>query len=343
MAKAKKSESVPKTMQAKFDSITALTDDFAAKHLSEEYAQRIRLATAALCRKRPSPLSSGRDYTWACGITHALGMVNFLFDPSQDPHISAGELYEIFGVSASTGQAKSKKVRDTLKMSQLDPDWSLPSRMDSNPLIWMLEVDGFIMDIRSAPLELQEIALEKGLIPYIPGLQNEPAIESAEESAKKRVEGTADTLYVLNVGVLGGPMTDDFIEKNPILYRTIEIKGSSTLADLHDIIFTAFDREEDHLYEFQLGGKRPNDPKAERYGLLIPNDPDYSDSLSDAAKTTLASLELQPEDIFGYWFDFGDDWWHQIDVAKVEPKAPKGKYPKITKSVGASPPQYADF
>ncbi|PZO14657.1 MAG: hypothetical protein DCF25_14675 [Leptolyngbya foveolarum] len=336
MAKVKKSESVPKTMQAKFDSITALTDDFAAKHLNDEYAQLIRFATAALCRKRPSPLASGRDYTWACGITHALGMVNFLFDPSQNPHISASELYEIFGVSASTGQAKSKKVRDTLKMSQLDPNWGLPSKMDSNPLIWMLEVGGFIMDIRSAPRELQEVALEKGLIPYIPGAQN----ELAEASTEKRTEGTADMLYVLNVGVLGGPMTDDFIEQNPVLYRTIEIKGSNTLADLHDIIFAAFDREEEHLYEFQLGGKMPNDPQAKRYGMPIPNDPD---SPKDAAKATITSLKLRPEDIFGYWFDFGDDWWHQVDVAKVEPQAPKGKYPKIIKSVGDSPPQYADF
>ncbi|MFT5327634.1 MAG: hypothetical protein ACI8P0_005526, partial [Planctomycetaceae bacterium] len=39
---------------------------------------------------------------------------------------------------------------------------------DSNPLIWMVEVDGFIMDLRSAPRELQEAAFEEGLIPYIP-------------------------------------------------------------------------------------------------------------------------------------------------------------------------------
>lgn len=344
MAKAKKSETVPKTMQAKFDSITALTDDFAAKHLNDEYAQLIRYATAALCRKRPSPLASGRDYTWACGITHALGMVNFLFDSSQDPHLSAGELYEIFGVSASTGQAKSKKVRDTLKMSQLDPHWSLPSKMDSNPLIWMLEVNGFIMDMRSAPRELQEAALGKGLIPYIPGEQNNPSSkETKPPSTEKRAEGTAETLYILEVGILGGPVTDEFIEKNPVLYRTIEIKGSNTLADLHNIIFTAFDREEEHLYEFQLGGKRPNDPNAERYGIKIPDDADYSDSLNDAAVATIASLKLRAEDVFGYWFDFGDDWWHQINVAAVKPKASKGKYPKITKRVGASPPQYADF
>ena len=337
MPKAQKSESVPKTMQAKFDSIAALTDDFAAKHLNDEYAQLIRYAIAALCRKRPSPLTSGRDYTWACGITHAIGMVNFLFDSSQNPHISASELYKIFGVGASTGQGKSKKVRDLLNMTQLDPNWSLPSNMDNNPLVWMLEVNGFIVDVRSAPREVQEIALEKGLIPYIPGEQNE-----AENSAEARTEGSADTLYVLEVVLIGGPVTEDFVEENPVVYRTIEIKGDNTLADLHDIIFSAFDREEEHLYEFQIGGSRPNDPKASRYGIQL-NDSAYADSLNDASKATLASLKLRSEDVFGYQFDFGDEWWHQVDVVQVEPKAGKGKYPKITKRVGNSPPQYAEF
>ena len=40
--------------------------------------------------------------------------------------------------------------------------------MDDNPLIWMLEVNGLLMDIRDAPREAQEIAYEKGMIPYIP-------------------------------------------------------------------------------------------------------------------------------------------------------------------------------
>ena len=46
--------------------------------------------------------------------------------------------------------------------------WTLPSKMDENPMVWMLEVNGFLMDIRHAPRELQEAAFEKGLIPYIP-------------------------------------------------------------------------------------------------------------------------------------------------------------------------------
>ncbi|MEA5463330.1 DUF6398 domain-containing protein, partial [Leptothoe sp. PORK10 BA2] len=89
MAKSKKSETAPKAMEAKFNSIVELTDEFARQHLNDEYVQLIRQATAALCRKRPSPLEKGQAKTWACGITHAIGMVNFLFDSSQTPHVSA--------------------------------------------------------------------------------------------------------------------------------------------------------------------------------------------------------------------------------------------------------------
>ena len=40
--------------------------------------------------------------------------------------------------------------------------------MEDNPLVWMLSVNGLLMDIRDAPREAQVVAFEKGLIPYIP-------------------------------------------------------------------------------------------------------------------------------------------------------------------------------
>jgi len=36
-------------------------------------------------------------------------------------------------------------------------------------MIWMVQVNGFFVDIRDMPLEVQEQAFEKGIIPYIPG------------------------------------------------------------------------------------------------------------------------------------------------------------------------------
>ena len=68
----------------------------------------------------------------------------------------------------SSGSNKAKLIRDLFDMYQMDPDWSLPSLIHKNPLIWMLEVNGLIVDVRHAPREVQEIAFEKGLIPYVP-------------------------------------------------------------------------------------------------------------------------------------------------------------------------------
>jgi len=168
MAKTNRSESVPKELQERFAEITNLTDSFSQEYLNEEWKQLCRQLTAALARKRPSPLLSGKAPTWASGIIHALGMVNFLFDPSQNPHVKAGQIADYFGLSQNTSSAKSKQIRNLMKMHQFDTDWTLPSKVESNPLIWMLTVNGLIMDVRYAPREVQEIAYLKGMIPYIP-------------------------------------------------------------------------------------------------------------------------------------------------------------------------------
>ncbi len=168
MSKRSTSQNVPKEMQVRFDEITQLTDAFSRAYLNDEYAQLCRELTATLCRKRPSPLIGGKASTWACGIIHALGTVNFLFDASQKPHISASQIWDYFDLSSSTMQAKSKQIRDLLNIYPMDPDWTLPSMVDKNPLIWMLEVNGLIIDVRHAPRAIQEEAFRKGLIPYIP-------------------------------------------------------------------------------------------------------------------------------------------------------------------------------
>lgn len=50
----------------------------------------------------------------------------------------------------------------------LPPEWTLPSRLADNPLVWMLQVNGLMIDIRQAPADLQRLAYEKGLIPFVP-------------------------------------------------------------------------------------------------------------------------------------------------------------------------------
>ena len=168
MVRISTSEKVPKQMQEIFNEIVALTDKYCTAHLDEEYAQLARRATATLCRQRPSPLATGNLKSWACGIVYAVGFVNFLFDKSQTPSMSAAELCAAFGVSKSTGAAKAKAVREALGMVQMDPRWYRPSKMESNSLAWMVTVNGFLVDVRSMPRDIQEAAYAKGLIPYLP-------------------------------------------------------------------------------------------------------------------------------------------------------------------------------
>ena len=147
-------------------------------------------------------------------------------------------------------------------------------------------------------------------------------------------------IYTLDVYIVSGPITEKFAKKNPVLSRTIQIRGDQTLEDLHNAIFDAFDREEEHMYEFQIGGKRPMDPNARRYTLGGEADDPGEASTGAVSDTTLDSLGLKVKQTFGYWFDFGDDWWHQINVVAVEDQAVRPKHTGVIKRVGHSPPQY---
>jgi hypothetical protein len=142
-------------------------------------------------------------------------------------------------------------------------------------------------------------------------------------------------LYVLSVYLSGGPVSKRIASRQ--ISRVIEIRGDQTLEELHHAIFQAYDRFDEHLYEFQFG-KRPFDPEGPNYGT-----PDFAstrNTVRDASTTKLDDLGLKPDRVFGYWFDFGDDWYHQIRVERIEQAIPTVRYPRVVKRVGKSPPQY---
>jgi hypothetical protein len=148
--------------------IIGLIDQFCKEHLNEEYAVLCRKLAEKLARKRPSPLLHGSPTAWASGIVRAVGGVNFLHDKSQTPYMRSTDIDHYLGTSPSSGAAKLAAIRKMLKIHQLDPNWTLPSRLDDNPMVWMIQVNGFMVDVRHAPREVQEIAFNKRLIPYIP-------------------------------------------------------------------------------------------------------------------------------------------------------------------------------
>jgi hypothetical protein len=92
--------------------------------------------------------------------------------------VRASDLCALFGVSQSAGAAKSREISRLFDIVPFDPRWSLPSRLADNPLVWMIPINGVIVDIRRAPRELQEQAYELGLIPFV------PAARGAADDAK---------------------------------------------------------------------------------------------------------------------------------------------------------------
>ena len=159
---------IPKEMQKTYEDISRILIDYCAQYLSKEYEELCLHALEKLCRKRPSPLKSGRSNTWAAGIVYAIGSNNFIFDKSQPIHRTAKELAAPFGVAASTASSKAAAIRKMLKIDYFHAEWCLPSMVEINAMLWMVSVNGLPYDARRLPVEMQELCYEKGLIPYVP-------------------------------------------------------------------------------------------------------------------------------------------------------------------------------
>jgi hypothetical protein len=118
--KSPRSTSIPKTMQGTYDAVVALTDTFCRENLNDEYRDFARAMTAALCRKRPSPLASGQPRTWACGIMYALGQLNFPSDKTTQPCMAMTDVCAAFGVGQSTASGKARAVSNALHTHRMD-------------------------------------------------------------------------------------------------------------------------------------------------------------------------------------------------------------------------------
>jgi hypothetical protein len=208
-----------------------------------------------------------------------------------------------------------------------------------NQMVKTLEKRGLISRQPGLPRTIQVLVPEE----QIPQWNNrKPAKDPKrpDKMAGRPVVPRATTpanLYVLSVSLMSGPVSKKRAGK--VVSRTIEIRGDQTLEELHHAIFNAFDRWDEHMYEFQLG-ERPFDPNGPTYGLPDPSS--GTKGRGHARTTRLDDLHLKTDRVFGYWFDFGDDWFHQIQVERIEQAIPTVVYPRVIRCVGKSPPQYPD-
>ncbi|MQB00038.1 MAG: hypothetical protein GEU78_07050 [Actinobacteria bacterium] len=94
--------------------------------------------------------------------------MNFLFDPSHGPHLTADALATRIGVAKSTMANKARVILQALDVSEFDLEFSRREILMSSPVPWLVEVDGIIMDARDLPDSLYDEARRRGLIPDLP-------------------------------------------------------------------------------------------------------------------------------------------------------------------------------
>ena len=135
----------------------------------------------------------------------------------------------------------------------------------------------------------------------------------------------------------------------PKLYRVIEVSGDCSFDDLHESIFEAFHRYDYHLYSFFITRKNSQNIRQIYDAPEITHPQNMEDIMGlgrtrrSAAKTRIADIGFDRNDVFHYLFDFGDDWWHRIRVQAVNETKSNRKHIKLIKPVGESPLQYPDF
>jgi hypothetical protein len=142
----------------KQNQIIQLTKSFCNEKLNEEYAVLAEKLVCKLGRKRNVPFVTGQAQIWAVAVIHALGTINFLFDKSFEPYVSIDEINDFFGTKKATTGSKSREIRDLLKLSYWDSEFSTGRMANNNPLANLVMVDGFIAPISALPEEYQVIA-----------------------------------------------------------------------------------------------------------------------------------------------------------------------------------------
>ncbi len=131
---------------------------------------------------------------------------------------------------------------------------------------------------------------------------------------------TDDTpVYQLKVSLKGS---------KPPIWRRIQVRGSTTLGKLHQILQVVMGWHNYHLHQFVVDGTC--------YGVP---DPQWDLDIKSERGVRLAQIAPTVKKRFAYEYDFGDDWGHQIVVEKILPPDPSGDYPLCLTGKRACPPE----
>ncbi len=117
----------------------------------------------------------------------------------------------------------------------------------------------------------------------------------------------------------------------PLIWRRVAVRTSMNLKAVHGMIQAAMGWLDCHLWEFTAG--------EHKYGMLLPNDPDWNERIKNAATTKLSALLTNGVREIGYVYDMGDNWQHRIIVETLKPAEPGALYPQFLGGERRCPPE----
>lgn len=117
----------------------------------------------------------------------------------------------------------------------------------------------------------------------------------------------------------------------PEIWRRVIVPDSLSLHELHAVFQGVMGWEDSHLHMFEIAGKRYEAPDDDGYGL--------EDENLDERQFKISSI-LKQEAIFNYQYDFGDNWWHRIEIENLSCDIPQVFYGGLCIEGGnACPPE----
>lgn len=83
------------------------------------------------------------------------------------PYLSADQLARHVGVVKTTMANKAALITKTLNLGIYELDLIRLAMLEQHPLTWMVMVNGFIVDVRTLPPEIQDEARRRRAVPDI--------------------------------------------------------------------------------------------------------------------------------------------------------------------------------
>lgn len=138
------------------EKLIELTQIFCDQKLDSDYKYLCEKLIRKLGRKRDVPFQRGKIEIWAAAVIHALGSINFLFDKSFKPYVTADQISEYFDTKNSTVSNKAREIKDMLNLWHFSPEFSTKKMIEDNPFNNLVMVDGFIVPLDTLPPILQK-------------------------------------------------------------------------------------------------------------------------------------------------------------------------------------------